>query len=78
MNATHAVRALVGAALDPDGPATVHDLVRILAQVSGCTGVVLWEAPDGRCAPAGLSVVSLWLDLPSPAPSSRPRSTPTR
>lgn len=64
MNATHAVRALVGAALDPDGPATVHDLVRILAQVSSCAGAVLWEAPDGRCTPSGLSVVSLWLDLP--------------
>jgi signal transduction histidine kinase len=65
MNTTRAVRALVGAALDPDGPATVHDLVRTLAQMSDCSGAVLWEAPDGRCAPTGLSVVSLWLDVPS-------------
>lgn len=65
MNATRAVRALVGAALDPDGPSTVHDLVRTLAQVCGCSGAVLWEAPDGRCAPTGLSVVSLWADVPS-------------
>jgi signal transduction histidine kinase len=68
VNPTRAVRALVGAALHPDGPATVHDLVRILAQVSGCDGAVLWEAPDGRCAPAGLSIVSLWVDLPSSCP----------
>ena len=67
MNPTRAVRALVGAALDPDGPATVNDLVRTLAQVTDCSGAVLWEAPDGRCAPAGLSVVSLWLDVPSSA-----------
>ena len=36
VNPTRAVRALVGAALDPDGPATVHDLVRIFAQVTDC------------------------------------------
>ncbi|MDT7578794.1 MAG: hypothetical protein QOK35_54, partial [Pseudonocardiales bacterium] len=65
MNPTRAVRALVGAALDPEGPVTVHDLVRTFAQVTDCLGVVLWEAPDGRRAPAGLSIVSLWLDVPS-------------
>ena len=65
VNPTRAVRALVGAALDPEGPATTHDLVRTFAQVTGSLGAVLWEAPDGRCAPAGLSIVSLWLDVPS-------------
>jgi len=59
------MRTLVGAALDPDGPGTVHDLVRTFAQVTGSRGVMLWEAPDGRCAPGGLSIVSLWLDVPS-------------
>jgi signal transduction histidine kinase len=65
MNPTRAVRALVGAALDPDGPPTVYDLVRTFAQVTDSLGAVLWEAPDGRCAAAGLSIVSLWLDGPS-------------
>jgi signal transduction histidine kinase len=67
VNPTRAVRALVGVALDPEGPATTHDLVRTFAQVTGSLGAVLWEAPDGRCAPAGLSIVSLWLDVPSPS-----------
>jgi signal transduction histidine kinase len=65
MNPTRAVRALVGAALNPDGPATTHDLMRTVAQVTDSFGAVLWEAPDGRCAPAALSIVSLWLDVPS-------------
>ena len=65
MNPTRAVRALVGAALKADGSPTVYDLVRTFAQVTDSLGAVLWEAPDGRCAPAGLSIVSLWLDVPS-------------
>ena len=61
MNPTRAVRTLVRAALDPNGPATVHELVRIIAEVTGSCGAVLWEAPDERCGVAGLSVVALWL-----------------
>jgi hypothetical protein len=62
---TRAVRALVGVALDPEGPPTVHDLVRVFAQSTDSHGAVLWEAPDGRCAPDALSIVSLWLEVPS-------------
>lgn len=57
-----AVRDLARAALNPDGPGTVGDLVGVIARATGSHGGVLWEAPDeGRGDPT-LSVLALWFD----------------
>jgi signal transduction histidine kinase len=50
---------LTRAALVPDHPGTVGDLARVVAQVTGLAGVVLWEAPDERCGDPTLSVLAV-------------------
>lgn len=56
-----ALLELTRVALVPDRPGTVGDLARVVAEVTGSAGAVLWEAPDERCGNPTLSVLAVGL-----------------
>jgi len=64
------IRDLTHAALDVNGPGSVSDLMRVVAEATGCTGAILWEAPDEHRSVLTLSVRALWLG-PVAADTSR-------
>ena len=78
VNPTRAVRALVGAALDPEGPATVHDLVRTFAQATGSSARCSGRRPTAGAPQPGSRSSRCGSTCRRHPRSSRPRSTPTR
>ena len=55
------IRELTHTALDANGPGSVSELMRVVAEATDCTGAILWEAPDERRSVSTLSVLALWL-----------------
>ena len=53
------IRELTHTALDANGPGPVSELMRVVAEATGCAGAILWEAPDERRGVSTLSVLAL-------------------
>lgn len=66
MSNSRATRRLVHAALGPDGPGTICDLMRVVAQATSSVGAVLWEAPDELRGDDTLSVLAHSLSSRAP------------